>query len=93
MAEEIWALLGHTQTLAYEQWPIYDPLLVEDAMLEIPVMINGRVRTVLNVPTASTEADVEKLAMSDAKVQEHLSGKTIKQKKYVPKKIYTIVVA
>src|SRR5262249_2758450 len=45
MAEELWAALGHKKTLAYEPWPKFDPQLVKADEIEIPVQINGKVRT------------------------------------------------
>ena len=44
MAEEIWSLLGHEETLTFEPWPTFDPALLKDAEVEIPVQINGKLR-------------------------------------------------
>jgi leucyl-tRNA synthetase len=90
LCEELWQKLGHTQSLAYEPWPVFDPGLIEDQVIEIPVMVDGKVRSRLNVGADSTEATVEKEVLSDPKIIAALEGKTIAQKKYVPKKIFTI---
>ncbi len=90
LAEELWFKMGHTQSLAYEKWPVYDEKYLEDAVIEIPIMVNGKVKSKIQVGADWSEQQVEALAMKDEKVVAALSGKTISQKKYVPKKIYTI---
>ncbi len=90
LAEELWSKLGHKQTLAYEPWPVYDPKLIEEDVVEIPVMVNGKVKSKINVSVNSTEASVEAEVMKDEKVLAAIQGKKITQKKYVPKKIYTL---
>ncbi len=44
IAEELWARLGHADTLAYEPFPSADPALLVDDTVEIPVQVNGKVR-------------------------------------------------
>ena len=90
LCEELWAKLGHKKSLAYEPWPVYDQKFIEDDVIEIPIMVNGKVKSKLSIPADSTEAAVEALAMKDEKVLAALEGKKITQKKYVPKKIYTL---
>jgi leucyl-tRNA synthetase len=90
LSEELWSLLGHRDSLAYEAWPGYDEKSLEEALIEIPVMVNGKVKSRIHVQPDWNEEQVESLALKDQKVAEALSGKKISQKKYVPKKIYTI---
>jgi leucyl-tRNA synthetase len=93
LAEELWSLLGHKASLAYEKWPAFNAALIEEDVIEIPVMVNGKVKSRLQIPAAWGEAEVEKAAMKDEKVRAAVDGKKITQKKYVPKKIYTIAVS
>ncbi len=44
LAEELWQILGHEKTLAYEPWPGYDPALLKDEEVEVPVQVNGKLR-------------------------------------------------
>ena len=53
MAEELWAL-GHPDSLATEPFPVADPALLVDETVEIPVQLNGKVRTRVNVPPTPT---------------------------------------
>jgi leucyl-tRNA synthetase len=99
VAEELWSKLHatpntpHTTNLAYASWPSYDPgLLVED-ILEIPVQVNGKLRDVIKVPANATQADLEAAAMASEKVKPFLEGKTIRKVIVLPKKLVNIVVA
>ena len=49
-AEELWQILGHDRTLACEPWPAHDPALLEDAEIEVPVQVNGKLRGRVVVP-------------------------------------------
>src|SRR5262249_20378343 len=44
IAEELWQILGHEETLAYEPWPRFEPALIKDDIDEIPVQLNGKLR-------------------------------------------------
>ncbi len=92
LAEELWERLGHSQSIAYEPWPVHDERLLEESEIEIPIMVNGRVRSKITIPADWNESQVEAAAMKDEKVMAALAGKTVSQKKYVHKKIYTIAV-
>lgn len=89
IAEELWQKLGNSN-IAYAPWPVFDPKLIEDAQIEIPVMVNGKVKAKIHVAAETTPAEAEAMAMADEKVAAALCGKTITQKRYVPKKIFTI---
>ena len=56
LAEELWQLLGHDKTLAYEPWPTYDDALIKDDEIEVPVQINGKLRGKIVVPAGSDQA-------------------------------------
>jgi leucyl-tRNA synthetase len=92
ISEELWQVLGHSNTLAYEPWPRFDLDLVRDDEIEIPVQINGKVKARILVPADADAATLEKLALADAKVQEQLAGKTVKKVIAKPKQMVSIVV-
>ena len=54
-AEELWQILGHDQTLAHEPWPAYDPALLKDEEIEVPVQVNGKLRGRVVVPADAGE--------------------------------------
>ena len=77
LGEELWRLLGNEKTLAYEAWPVYDEALTVDASVEVPVQINGKLRTKIVVPRGTITDELLVLAKADPKVAELLEGKTL----------------
>ena len=92
MAEELWSLLGHDRTLAYEPWPEPDPALLKDDEIEIPVQINGKLRGKVVVAAGVDGPSIEQAARTDPKVAVLLEGKTIKKVVVVPGKLVNFVV-
>jgi leucyl-tRNA synthetase len=92
LAEELNSKLGHGATLAYEPWPRFDPQLLVEDTVEIPVQVNGKLRDKLVVPTAATQAEVETAALASEKVKPFVDGKPVKKIIYVPKRLINIVV-
>ncbi|MDR0336238.1 MAG: leucine--tRNA ligase [Planctomycetaceae bacterium] len=92
IAEELWQILGHDQTLAYEPWPCYDESAIQETTLEIPVSINGKLRSKIWVPATADENTLEHHALSDAKIAELLTDKTIVKKIIVCGKMINFVV-
>ena len=92
LAEELWQLLGHKKTLAYEPWPTYDEVLTKDAEIEIPVQILGKLRSKVIVPAGSDQATIVTAARADARIAELLSGKEVVKTIVVPGKLVNFVV-
>jgi len=88
VGEELWSVLGHDNTIAYEVWPKFiEELTVEDA-IEIAVQVNGKTKGVVKV---SKDADKDAvLATAKDAVKEKLTANIIKEI-YVPGKIVNIV--
>lgn len=91
-AEEIWSLLGHTESLAYEDWPEYDSEMAKDDLITIAVQVNGKTRDTLDVPPAITKEDFLSQAKELEKIQKFLSGMNIIKEIYVPGRICNFVV-
>ncbi|MDE0736808.1 MAG: leucine--tRNA ligase, partial [Pirellulaceae bacterium] len=85
-------ILGHETSLAYEPWPTYEEALTQDNVLEIPVQIQGKVRTKLAVPADTDQATLEEIARNDAKVLELLAGKEVVKVIIVPGRLVNFVV-
>lgn len=87
--EELWEMLGHTGTIAFEKWPEYDEAAVKEDTVEIGIQINGKVKATVMLPT-----DVDKdtaIAKGKEVVADKLTG-TIVKEIYVPGRIINIVV-
>jgi leucyl-tRNA synthetase len=92
IAEELWQLLGHDKTLAYEPWPLFDEALTKDAMIEIPVQILGKLRGKVVVPAGSGQETIIAAARGDERIAGLLSGKEIVKTIVVPGKLVNFVV-
>jgi len=91
MAEELWEALGHAGTLAYEPWPGYDEALTRDATIEVPVPIDGKVRSRITLPADADRAAIESAALADTRVRELLAGRAPKKVIMVPGRLVNIV--
>ncbi|MBX3730981.1 MAG: leucine--tRNA ligase [Verrucomicrobiae bacterium] len=97
LAEELWDLLGRssglpTPSLSYAAWPAFDPALLVEDTLEIPVQVNGKLRDLLRVSATASDAGLEAAALRSEKVQPFLEGRMIRRVIVVPGKLVNIVV-
>ena len=97
VADELWAKLSTSNlqlatSLAYAPWPKFDPALLVESEMEIPVQVNGKLRDVIRVSATADNAALEAAAKASAKVQEFIAGKTIKKVIIVPKRMVNIAV-
>jgi leucyl-tRNA synthetase len=92
LAEELWQVLGHGTTLAYEPWPRHDPQLLVEAEIEIPVQVNGKVRGKIRIPAGADQGAAQQAAGADARVAEHLAGRQLVKVIYVPDRLLNLVV-
>jgi leucyl-tRNA synthetase len=91
LAEELWQRLGRTESLTYAPFPVADPTLLVSDTIEIPVQVNGKVRSKLTVASSTSDEDLKTLALADDKVQTILNGATPKNVVVVPKRLVNIV--
>ena len=92
LAHELWEMLGEKGSLLRAPWPKYDAALAKEEEIELPVQINGRLRSRIVVPADSTEEFVLGRALADEKVRAAIAGKLIVKKLYVPGRLVNIVV-
>jgi leucyl-tRNA synthetase len=101
LAEELWSkLTAHAKpgarnpklALAYQPWPSFDPALLVEETLEIPVQVNGKLRGRVTVPANASQQELETAALACDTAQAFLQGKTVKKIVVVPKKLVNIVV-
>jgi len=91
-AEELWEILGHGKTLAYEPWPGYDEAAIRESSIEVPVQILGKLRSKVVVAADADDATLEAAARADEKIAPLLEGKTIVKTIIVPKRLINFVV-
>jgi len=91
LSEELWEILGHSGTIAYESWPTYDEdKLVEDEV-EVVLQVMGKVRSKVHVSKDISKDELEEIALKDETIQEWVEGKTIRKVIVVPGKLVNIV--
>ncbi|MEV9639982.1 leucine--tRNA ligase [Mammaliicoccus sciuri] len=91
LAEELWVKLGHTETVAYAQWPTYDETKLSDDTVEVAVQINGKIRAKINVSKDSTKEELEQVALANEDVKQWMDGKELKKIIAIPGRLVNIV--
>jgi leucyl-tRNA synthetase len=91
-AEELWDMLGGAPSVAAQRWPQYDPALLLSDRLTIPIQVNGKLRSKIEVPADWSKEQIVEQACGDAKVAEWLQGKSPRKVIYVDKKLLNFVV-
>lgn len=91
VCEEMWSILGHDKTIAYESWPVYDEkeLVVDE--IEIAVQINGKLRGKIMVGVDEEQDSALAKAKEQPDVKAFLEGKNIVKEIYVKGRIVNIV--
>jgi leucyl-tRNA synthetase len=92
LAHELWEMAGQTSNLLKAPWPKYDEALAAEDEIEIPVQVNGKLRSLVVVPAEATEDQIKAAAQADEKVRAAIAGKQIVKVIVVPKKLVNIVV-
>jgi len=92
LAHELWEMLGEKGNLLKAPWPKYDAGLAKEEELEIPVQVNGKLRSLIVVPADATEDFIIERTLADEKVQPAIAGRQIVKTIYVPGKLVNFVV-
>jgi len=97
LAEELWERLHAAVgvgagSLGYAPWPAYDPALLEEDMVEIPVQVNGKLRDVVRVAAGASAEELESAAWPPRRAQPFLEGKTVRKVVVVPRRMVNLVV-
>jgi len=93
LAEELWSALGHSSSLAHQPWPSYDEALTRADEIEIPVQVNGKLRSKVIVPADIDEDGLKAAALADERIKSLIEGKQIRKVIVVPGKLVNIVVS
>ena len=90
ITEELWNKLGHTNSIAYESWPKFDDAKTIEDTIEIPVQVNGKLKTTISISLNEDESSVKEKVHNA--LTDKLDGKSIVKEIYVKNKIYNVVV-
>ena len=91
LAEELWARLGHPDSLAWERFPVADPAYLLDEQVEIGVSVNGKPRARVRVPAGADDATHEALARTEERVAALVDGRPVRKVVVVPGRLVNFV--
>ena len=91
ITEELWASLGHKDSIHIENWPTYDQKKIEKDEITLAVQVNGKVRASLSVSRSQSDEEMRVAALSLVEIKKWLNGKEPKRVIIVPKRIISIV--
>ncbi len=92
LSEEIWQMLGGEGLIAVAPWPVADAAMMQDDTITLPVQINGKRRTEIQVPQDMAKDEVEKIALATDAVQRALEGAQPRKIIVVPGRIVNVVI-
>ena len=92
IAEELWSLLGHEESIAYADFPVFEEKYLVESSKKYPISFNGKMKFTLELPVDASKDELEKLVLENDKVKQQLEGKTIRKTIVVPGKIVNFVV-
>jgi len=92
LCEELWSMLGHDNTIAYESWPVYNEEVLKESTKTLAVQVNGKVRATIDVNIDDTEEVIREKALNSENIIRHIDGKEIVKFIIIKDKIVNIVV-
>ncbi|HXF05514.1 MAG TPA: class I tRNA ligase family protein, partial [Blastocatellia bacterium] len=93
VAEEMWEGLGQTTSLTRQSWPTFDEALAREETLEIPVQVNGKLRSRIFLPPGTPREEYERAALADERVRAFIDGKRVVKVIVVPERLVNVVVS
>jgi leucyl-tRNA synthetase len=92
LGEELWSMLGHSESISTAEWPRYQEVLTHDDEREIVVQVNGKVRGKFNAPADTPNESLIAMARSVEKISDWLAGKEIVKTITVQNKLVNFVI-
>ena len=92
LCEELWQRLGHTDSLAYAEWPSFDIDKTKEKEIELAVQIRGKIKDKITIAAGATEEAIQEMALASEKVQAALAGKEPKKIIVIKSRLVNIVV-
>ncbi|MBD0723922.1 leucine--tRNA ligase [Flavobacterium sp. L1I52] len=91
IAEELWSLLGNTESISTVPFPVFEEKHLVESEKEYPVSFNGKMRFTITLPLDLTKEQIEEIVMKDERTQKQLDGRTPNKVIIVPGKIINLV--
>ncbi len=91
IAEELWSLLGHKETITYAKFPEWKEEFIKDDSFEYPVSVNGKTRFKITMPLDFSKEEIESEVMTSDEMKKYLNGNQPKKIIVVPGRIVNVV--
>lgn len=91
MMEELWAMLGHDDSISYVDWPTFDPAALIANEVEVIFQVNGKLKAKVTVAKDTPKEELEAMARANEKVAEFIADKTVRKVIAIPNKLVNIV--
>ncbi|WP_281323166.1 leucine--tRNA ligase [Flavobacterium aestivum] len=91
IAEELWSLLGNTESISTVAFPVFEEKHLVESEKEYPVSFNGKMRFTIKLPLDLTKDQIEEIVMKDERTIKQLDGKMPNKVIIVPGKIINLV--
>ncbi len=91
IAEELWQILGHSESIFLHPFPDYDNSKIFQTTVEMVIQVNSKIRAKIQVLTNSEKNQVEMLAKEEPNVKKYLDGKNINKVVFVPNKLINFI--
>ncbi len=91
IGEELWSRLGHEGTIAYQQWPSFDPAKIIEDEVEIVLQVNSKIKAKTRVPIGTDGPALERIALEAEEIQALIAGKTVRKVVTVKDKLVNVI--
>jgi len=92
IAEELWQKFGNDTSILHQDWPVYDKELIVEEKITIPIQVNGRLRSKIEVSPSTDEATIKEIILSDEKMHKWIDGKNIAKWIIIPERLVNVIV-
>ena len=92
ICDELWLMLGHSETIVTQDWIKHDEKALMQSTMELMVQVNGKLRGKIIVSSAATQAEIEKVALSEPTIMKFIADLAVKKIIIVPSKLVNIVI-
>ncbi|MBW7990382.1 MAG: leucine--tRNA ligase [Planctomycetes bacterium] len=92
IAEELWKILSHSDSMTYEPWPEYDKNLIKEKEIELAVQVNGKIKDRIVVSADTDEEQIKQKALASEKVVAALADKSPKNIIVIKSRLVNIVI-
>ncbi len=91
LAEELWEAMANKPSIFGEKWPNWDEEITKEEIIELVIQVNGKLKSKLLIPLGITDDEIKEMALQDPKINDIISGKTIRKVIVVKGKLVNIV--